>query len=548
MSGVELEAGHESRLVRVYRTVLISGMMGCIVLSLVGLVQRVVPYWPGQYLALFAFLVCVEGIVSSRLLEEHVAEHSSRLQIRVAEWVIIASLLRLLVSLLGGWVALLSDVIRWLGNPFAMFDDVYMITSIVLFLVWQTGIYMAKDLRVLGAEPVHEQSPPITSDEYWIWVSRPRGSVDSEAALRHLSSTFVWGGVLLLVFAGLSRVDIELMVGMRHPPTPGIVLNVLLYFLLGLALLSQAQYATLQSRWKAEEIEVGPRIGRRWATLAIAFVSAVALVAVLLPTGYSVGLLNGLRYALRRILEPVLGFFMSIVSAFMAVVGRILQLLLGRDLATYPERAPSMPSRPQAIPSPAAAGVAWWDVVRSVFFWGLIAWILVYSFRHYFRGRRASWRGLLRFRALRWLVGVWRSLFRGSARLVQRARGGLRDVLRQIGLGARRAGAPLRFLSLRSLSPRELVRYFYLSIVRRATQVGWGRRPSQTPYEYKSTLAEQLPESGSDVDDLTQAFVEARYSAREFSIEETGLLKEVWRRIKGALQRANRFLRRDKES
>ena len=55
MSGSETRVGERPNLVGTIRSLLIAGMMACVIVSLVGVVQRVAPYWPGQYLALLAF-------------------------------------------------------------------------------------------------------------------------------------------------------------------------------------------------------------------------------------------------------------------------------------------------------------------------------------------------------------------------------------------------------------------------------------------------------------------------------------------------------------
>jgi len=111
---------------------------------------------------------------------------------------------------------------------------------------------------------------------------------------------------------------------------------------------------------------------------------------------------------------------------------------------------------------------------------------------------------------------------------------------------ARRQGVPPRirapgsFLSLRRLPPRELIRYFYLSTLRRAAQAGQPRRPAQTPYEYEADLNRALPELEPDLSGLTGAFITARYSPQPMQPEEAQAAKSFWQRIKEALRRRAR--------
>jgi hypothetical protein len=66
-------------------------------------------------------------------------------------------------------------------------------------------------------------------------------------------------------------------------------------------------------------------------------------------------------------------------------------------------------------------------------------------------------------------------------------------------LRARLALPPLRYFRLGGATPREQVQYYYLSLLRRAGEYGFGRRPAQTPAEYTPTLAANLPENTPEV-------------------------------------------------
>jgi hypothetical protein len=95
---------------------------------------------------------------------------------------------------------------------------------------------------------------------------------------------------------------------------------------------------------------------------------------------------------------------------------------------------------------------------------------------------------------------------------------------------------PWRFIRVGGLPPREQVRYFYLSAVRRAAGQGVERQPSQTPGEFVRDLEAQWPEAELDVEALTEAFVVARYAAAEISKDEAQEVKSIWQRVKQALR------------
>jgi hypothetical protein len=92
------------------------------------------------------------------------------------------------------------------------------------------------------------------------------------------------------------------------------------------------------------------------------------------------------------------------------------------------------------------------------------------------------------------------------------------------------------WISLRGLDPRRRVLFFYLAMLRRGSEQGLSRRPSQTPSEYAVTLERALPDAEEDIDSITEAFVEARYSRREVDAQEADLVKATWGRIRRALQ------------
>ena len=75
-----------------------------------------------------------------------------------------------------------------------------------------------------------------------------------------------------------------------------------------------------------------------------------------------------------------------------------------------------------------------------------------------------------------------------------------------------------------------------MAMIRRGGEQGLPRKPSQTPSEYALTLEKKLPAAGEDIDAITEAFVEARYSRREVDAREADLVKATWERIRRALR------------
>jgi len=365
-----------------------------------------------------------------------------------------------------------------------------------------------------------------------------RGRTDRQSLLNRIVGIFFWGGVLLLILSGLGRVDLREMVALQHGRTSGVVVNALVYFLLGFLIISEAQYTILKANWELQHIPLLGRLGRRWRYLLVAFLLLVGVIAALLPTGYSVGIVDALSMAAHWVVWAVVQVTFFVLFALSWLLGSVMQLLMGRPTSAGP-----IPSAPRMVPPPEpaaaeGAGWVWWPLVRSLIFWLVLTGVIGYSLYHYIGDRWGMLRWLRSVRLLRWLGGLWSGMWRGAGRVATGVRAGVAK-----RLAARRARAPSRawhYFSLRSMSPRERVRYYYLSVLHRSAREGFGRPPSATPLEYDAMLAAHLPEASEDVHLLSQAFVEARYSEHGISRDDAEAAKGGWQRLRRALTRLRR--------
>jgi hypothetical protein len=190
-----------------------------------------------------------------------------------------------------------------------------------------------------------------------------------------------------------------------------------------------------------------------------------------------------------------------------------------------------------ADPAVSGATPPWLEAVLSAFFWLVILSVIIYALVRFARERLAldlgTGDGSIWSQLRDWLHALWRAFIRW--RQTQRERR-----LERQASKSTQSRVPLaiaRLLSLRSLSPRQLVRYFYLSVERRAAQAGQPRRPGQTPYEYQDALDTRFPDLEPDLTGLTEAFVRARYSPQSIDREDADAAKPLWQRIKAALRR-----------
>jgi hypothetical protein len=166
--------------------------------------------------------------------------------------------------------------------------------------------------------------------------------------------------------------------------------------------------------------------------------------------------------------------------------------------------------------------------------------MVFYVVRSYLRDRPELLEALLTQRPIRALRGFLIALWR---RLVGLAKAASERIPRRLSLRQARRGsseASFRFFRLGALSPRERILYYYLSILRRAGQQGFPRQRAQTPYEYDDTLGPHLPQAQQEMNLLTQAFVEARYSRHALDREQARGVRGDWQKVKAALQALKR--------
>jgi hypothetical protein len=320
---------------------------------------------------------------------------------------------------------------------------------------------------------------------------------------------------------------------------PGLVLNALVYFLLGLVMLGQMHFTRLHQQWQAQEIKVAEGLTGRWARYSLAFIGLAALLAFLLPTGYTMGLLDAVSIILQILAYGVTLLFTLLLYPFGWLAWLISRLFGHEQLPPQAEILP--PQLPQREPpAPGGAGPDWLEILRSLIFWVAALGMLFYVIRSYLRDRPELLQALLSQRPIRalrdFLIALWR-------RLVGLAEAAGERFPRGISLRRARPKlpkTPFRFFRLGALSPRERILYYYLSIVERARRQGYPRRSSETPYEYEATLGPKLPEAQQEMTSLTQAFVEARYSRRAFDREQDRRVRVIWKRVRAALQALKR--------
>jgi hypothetical protein len=514
------------------RPLLIAAMMTCLAVPPVVILEWAMAKWAmaewnGTYFLAFAFLASLEGILSERVLHKKRITGWGYLASRGAEALILLILLKLISYVPLGLGRLWADALTWATHPELLIGNIDVYSSALFLPLWAGSLYVSRAASELDVEPGSNTPPPDkTSTAYYLWLTQPSPVRDRQEGLDRLGEAFLWGGIAILLTSAAVH---GLLPAGKVPAIPA-----LLYFGLGIALLSQARFSVSHIGWQIQGIPVQPGIGRRWLLWTAIFLSGVALVALLLPTTYTLGPLR----ALLAVIDIVVQGFLYVLAVIYFVLAFLLSFVFPQVETPTPPPLPATPA-PPLEPGTAATVMPVSQALLSVLFWIAILVIVVYALLRFLRDRfglfdrgeaaKGTWWG----RFLAWLHSLWqqwRTWRQGvQASLVRRWAG--RRAVQSAGQGL------FRHVPLRRLSPREKVRFFYLSAARRAAQAGQPRRPGQTPSEYRASLESRFPDLEPDLTGLTDAFIEARYDRRPVQAQDAEAVEPLWKRIKAALRR-----------
>jgi hypothetical protein len=303
-----------------------------------------------------------------------------------------------------------------------------------------------------------------------------------------------------------------------------------LYIGLGILLYTQVQLSVLLYGWSLDRIPVASGMERRWATWSLLFVACVSFFALLLPAGSTaLGLYLFMSFT-------AIAIFVGQLVAFVVLL--LLMIILTPCLLLFRAQTGNVPPPPQFPNLPIDQGAAvqgdWLFTVRVLVFGVLVAVILLFIVRTYWRDRQAA--GM--WRALWGILQTWWSALRAwlsdEVRVVRR-------ILKHGASPTMPEYSPSNFGWWRpwqARTARERVRRLYLALVQRAAEAGYPRQRAQTPYEYSSELTSYVPGNEEALSQLTEAFVEARYGRRDFDSGEVGRLHRLWRSLRVALHRS----------
>lgn len=516
---------------------IVSCMAACGIVTFVQVGSILLPGWDGRYLVVLGFLVSLEVFYTERFRKHLAPLVSEWFAFYLSEWLVLFLLLKGFLLLRGGFDRLLAELAAWRVDFFASFFNAELIFSLfVLFATWIVSLSFATPLEVLRVSPLNIQ------------IEEDIGNAPERATARQqIADLVLMVGLVLVVLTSLMRSD-RAANWFQLPAMRAGVVNLLVYFTLGLTLLSLTQFSVLQMRWSINRIRISDDISRRWVLYSLMFLGFLAGGALLLPTRYTVSVLTLLNWLLAAVTAVFALLSWLVTAAFMAIIA-LLSLLMGRP--PEQEALPPLPI-PTQLPVVEAIEINPLSAtIRSLIFWIAIGALLVYMLYYFLKIRRQDLSSLLHAPLIGWVVNLARQLITWLSGLGRQASGAVQAGVKRL----RRTKQPVtvqaawRYTSLRRMTPRQRVVFYYLALVRRGAESGLPRNPAQTPYEYAEQLAASLPEGDipttgtsqeqdqHDLETMTEHFVQARYSLHDVSPQQARGVQASWRRMQHALRR-----------
>lgn len=513
----------ESWLASLARPALILFLVACFAVVASAVVLRFAPGLPpafGNVLTGVAIFAALVGVVSTTVLAQPSQRIMRSAGVRLAEIGLLLVVTRGVVWVTGSGLPTLAAAIAQPADIF--FDPLFVASGLVVGFSWLIASEFTGDLSGLALQP----------DE--LRVLRARGErnqdtmraagIDRRALLNAFVGRWVSIGLLMILLATVLRRELRfasVLAVLRQDIEPAVMLAILGYFLGGMLLIGHGQLALLRARWTIDRAPTDASIIRRWPYYVLLLIGMVALVAAFMPLGGT--------FLLARVLYALIdGVFLVLLTAYQASLYFFLWLLS----LVMPEATEPPPPEPVAAPVAQEARelvpfvIPEW--VGGAFFWATIAVLIAYAAYVYFheKGVRFTW--------LAWLWQILRARWQEAVAMLPRP---ARRPRAEDGASTARR-RPWDFLRQRPHTPAALARFYYLSLVRAAGAAGIGRRPAETPHAYAPRLEESVAPPGeadeterAAVEELTGAFVAARYAGAEPDAARLPALEEAWRRL-----------------
>ncbi len=509
------------RVVLWVQKILIVFMMGSLSTALMYLGRRLAPSWNGDYLPWLCMAVAVEAIISRSVTSDRSGRDK---WIYIAsELLLIAILVKILLYVMRGLDQILSDIPRWQQGFETFFEGEYFFILFPIFIIWLLSGQFSGMLEYL-----HSDDEDFFAEELGIVGHLERDRLNTRQRVTEL---LFLNGVMIVFLTALARV--------RTPEGWGIpdavqapVLNVILYFVMTLILLGMTQFSLLQGRWLWQRVPVSPGLGANWIRYTLVFFLVLGVVAAILPHRFT----EAIFAPLNMLFGYIVSFFMFLMTLALMPLAYLSSLLSGCNQTQGPSPVENI-EPPRLIQPEPSQPIPWLELLRMILFWLVFLAVIIAAVRYYLISNRAQLKSLRRFRPLNWLANILSAIWNWLRGVNQQLAAAISDGLQRLRPARTFSSthSPHR-INYRNLTPRQKVIFLYLSLLKRSSERGVGRKPAQTPTQFEGALDEAIPDAEMEVHTMTEAFQEARYSPHPVEDDQVNNTQSVLRRIIKALQ------------
>lgn len=519
---------------RFFSYALVFLIMVSVAMTLGSIILTVLPDWHSGIIAGVLLFIVVDRLYTYRQLKSLTVMSSEWVIYIGAQWLLILLVIRFLLSYANGMDAFRADLSLFArGYIGDLFTPEFVVSLLLALLAWYITGRFLDVLDEIGLDPViawQEGSAPIQGE--------------AVSAHQRLVGLIFSVGIVLVILTAVARINLQEIASnteglprVEFRSLSGGEAGALLYFVFGLALLSLSRLMSLQTHWNRIRMPVSSKdLTRGWGIYSLFFFLILAIVVSLLPAGDSLGLLSVLG-TLFSFLISILFFIGQLIISLVLLVVSLPFLLAARGSSPV-EQSPPLPALPTVEPAAPMAASETWILIRSILLWGGLAAIILFSVIHFVRQHGGLRAALRQSRLANWLALAWQWLYKNAGKTGTALSRALADGWQSIvaRLEGNRGLPRLSLVRFRSLDPRRQIYFFYLAMIRRGGEQGVSRKPSQTPSEYAVTLEKALPSAEQDIDAITAAFVEARYSRQDVDARRVDTIRATWGRIRKALQ------------
>ncbi len=481
--------------------------------------------WKGAYLIGVSFLVAIEALATRKRVAD-MEEGRDKMIFHISEWLGFAVGIKLLIYLVNNPAQLLADIPRWQTN----FIETFFTGEYIMALILTTAVWMLTRAYAGEIEELHLRE----LDAQWDELGKLQNALH-DIRNRIASRIFVVGAVIVLL-AIITRVETPVILRETQRGTLAYnlpIANVVFYFLLALVLLSQTQFALLRTRWLWQHLPISSHLASNWIKYGLLFFVALAVLVFFLPTGYSLGLLDTLRYTFQY-LSQFLSVLIFIFTLPFTLCLSLLALLPSNHSTSVPPPAPTI------IPQAPAANhpIAWLEFLRSLLFWVIFLGVIFLALRFYLSQNAALWAAITRFPLVRLFSNAWKRFLSFVTGARRQVRGLVQEGMKRLRQQRPTAAgqALRRVFNLARMNPREKIIFFYLNLIELGSDRGLIRKSSQTPYQYEKYLRNSIPDIDPELHHLTDNFLEARYSQHPVEPPQAEAANSLWERIKAVLR------------